>query len=191
MKASILLAAIIFILLAAAPALAQEAGSIAGIVTSANNAAVPDALVTLWTIEDGKMVEAAVPNNPQYTSNFSSPLPGAYAFTNVPPGVYNVTAIWNDYWYYNEVNLTGGTVTANIVIPEYIDVLNITAVTPLPTPKTYYTFVPVRVSSPLPKEAGCQRPLVLGLGGARLDLAGLVPYRVFECRHISALPHRL
>ncbi len=158
MKASGLLAAIIFILLAAAPSLAEETGSITGIVTSANNAAVPDALVTLWTIEDGVMVEAAVPNNPQYTSNFSSSLPGAYAFTNVPPGVYNVTAIWNDYWYYTEVNLTGGTVTANIVIPHYVDVLSIVVATPLPTPKTYYTYVPVRISSPLPKATTARSP---------------------------------
>jgi len=151
MKALGVLAAIIFILLAAAPALAEEYGSIAGIVTSANNAAVPDALVTLWAIEDGTAAQAAVPNNPQYTSNFSSTLPGAYAFTNVPPGKYNITAAWDGYWYYTEVNLTGGTATANIVIPEYIDVLNISAPTPLPTPRTYYTYVPVRISSPEPR----------------------------------------
>jgi hypothetical protein len=150
MKALGMLAAIIFILLAAAPALAEEYGSITGIVTSANNAAVPDALVTLWAIVDGTPVQAVVPNNPQYTSNFSTTLPGAYAFTNVPPGKYNITAAWNQYWYYAEVNLTGGTATANIVIPEYIDVLNISA--PLsPTPRTYYTYVPVRVSSPVPQ----------------------------------------
>ncbi len=151
MKALGMLAAIIFILLAAAPALAEEYGSITGIVTSANNAAVPDALVTLWAIVDGTTVQAVVPNNPQYTSNFSTTLPGAYTFTNVPPGKYNITAAWNQYWYYTEVNLTGGTATANIVIPEYIDVLNISAPTPLPTPRTYYTYVPVRVSSPVPQ----------------------------------------
>ncbi|WP_174590626.1 carboxypeptidase-like regulatory domain-containing protein [Methanocella conradii] len=143
------LVALLLIFIAAAPALAEEYGSISGIVTSANNAAVPDAVVTLWAILDGTPVFAAVPNNPQYTSNFSSTLPGAYTFTHVPVGRYNVTAAWGDYWYYTEVNLIGGTATANIVIPAYI---NVTALaTPLPTPKTYYTYVPVEVSSPLPQ----------------------------------------
>jgi hypothetical protein len=151
MKASGMLAAIILILLAAAPALAEEYGSITGIVTSANNAAVPDAVVTLWAIVDGTPVQAVVPNNPQYTSNFSTTLPGAYAFTSVPPGKYNITAARGQYLYYAEVNLTGGTATANIVIPENIDVLNISAPTPPPTPRTYYTYVPVRVSSPVPQ----------------------------------------
>lgn len=132
----------------AATAMAED-GAISGIVTSANNAAVPDAVVTLWAIVDGTPVFATVPNNPQYTSNLSSMLPGAYAFTGVPPGQYNVTAEWKGYWYYTEVNLTGGTATANIVIPVYI---NVTALsTPMPTPAFYYTYVPVEVSSPLPQ----------------------------------------
>lgn len=149
MKASGMLAAMIFILLASAPAFAEEYGSITGIVTSANNAAVPDAQVTLWAIVDGTPVQAVVPNNPQNTSNFSTALPGAYAFTSVPPGKYNVTAAWNQYSYYAGVNLTSGTATANIVIPEHIDVLNVSA--PAPTPRTYYTYVPVRISSPVPQ----------------------------------------
>lgn len=145
------LPAIVLVLLLAIPALAEDYGSITGIVTSANNAAVPDATVTLWAIVDGTPVLAVVTNNPQYTSNFSTSLPGAYAFTNVPPGKYNVTAMWNQYWYYTEVDLKGGTSTANIVIPQKIDVLALTSPTPVPTPKAYYTFVPVRVSSPVPQ----------------------------------------
>jgi hypothetical protein len=137
-----------FLPIFAATALAED-GSISGIVTSANNTAVPDAVVTLWAIVDGTPVLATVPNNPQYTSNFSSTLPGAYAFTGVPPGQYNVTAEWRGYWHYTAVNLTGGTATANIVIPAYI---NVTALsTPVPTPAFYYTYVPVEVSSPLPQ----------------------------------------
>lgn len=151
MKVPGIAAVILLILLSAAPAFAEEYGSITGIVTSANNAAVPDAVVTLWAIVDGTPALAVVPNNPQHTSNFTSTLPGAYAFTNVPPGKYNVTAAWDGYWYYTEVELKGGTATANIVIPEYINVSALTAPTPLPAPKTYYTYVPVRVSSPLPQ----------------------------------------
>lgn len=149
--------ALLFIL-ASAPALAQEYGSVTGIVTSANNAAVPGATVTLWAIVDGTPVLAVVPNNPQFTSNFSSSLPGMYTFTGVPPGRYNVTAAWGENWYYTKVNLTGGTATANVVIPEYIDVLAIKEPTPIPTPKTYYTFVPVRVSSPMPQATVARSP---------------------------------
>ena len=143
-------AVFLLLLFTSIPALAQEAGSITGIVTSANNAAIPDAVVTLWAVEDGTPVQAVVPDNPQYTSNFSTSLPGAYVFTGVPPGRYNVTAARGEYAYYTEVDLAGGTATANIVIPEYIDVRNISSPTPLPTPKTYYTYVPVRISSPVP-----------------------------------------
>jgi hypothetical protein len=143
--------AIFFLLLTAVPAFAQSSGSITGIVTSSNNAAVPGATVTLWAIVDNISAQAAISNNPQFTSNFSSSLPGTYAFTNVPPGRYNITASWGGHSFYNEVNLTGGTVTANVVIPEYIDVLAIKEATPIPTPKSYYTYVPVRVSSPLPQ----------------------------------------
>lgn len=145
-----MLAAIIFILLAVAPAFAEEYGSITGIVTSANNAAVPDAVVTLWAIVDGTPALSVAPNNPQYTSNFSSSVPGMYAFTNVPPGVYNITAEKGGHLFYTMIDLkSGGTATANIVIPEPIEAL--ATATPQPTPKTYYTYVPVRVSSPLPQ----------------------------------------
>jgi len=156
MKVPGIAAVVLLMFIASAPALAQEYGSITGMVTSANNAAVPDAIVTLWAIEDGNPAQAAVPGNPQYTANFSSALPGAYAFTNVPPGRYNVTAARGEYWYYTEVNLTGGTATANVVIPEYIDALNMS--TPLPTPKTYYTYVPLRISSPSPITARSPGP---------------------------------
>ncbi|HTY90032.1 MAG TPA: carboxypeptidase-like regulatory domain-containing protein [Methanocella sp.] len=157
MRLSAVAVAMLFVL-ATAPALAQEYGSITGIVTSANNAAVPGATVTLWAIEDGTPVFAVVPNNPQYTSNFSSSLPGAYAFTGVPPGTYNVTAEWNGSWFYTQVNLTSGTVTANIVIPVYVDVLSIRPPMAIPAPKTYYTFVPVRVSSPMPQPTTARSP---------------------------------
>ncbi|WP_128860090.1 carboxypeptidase-like regulatory domain-containing protein [Methanocella paludicola] len=151
-------AVILLFVLASAPAMAQEYGSVTGIVTSANNAAIPGATVTLWAIVDGVPVLAVVPNNPQYTSNFSSSLPGAYVFTGVQPGLYNVTAQWGESWFYAQVNLTGGTATANIVIPEYVDVLAIKEPTPVPTPKTYYTYVPVRVSSPLPQATAARSP---------------------------------
>ncbi len=152
------IAAAILLVIASAPAIAQEYGSITGIVTSANNQAVPGATVTLYAVLDGTDAFAAVPNNPQYTSDFSSSLPGAYTFTGVPPGTYNVTAWWNGSWFYSTVNLTGGTATANVVIPEYVDVLSIPSPTPIPTPKTYYTYVPVRLSSPLPPATAARSP---------------------------------
>ncbi len=155
---SLFIAVAILLVLAPASALAQDYGSVTGIVTSANNAAIPGATVTLWAIVDGVPVMAVVPNNPQYTSNFSSTLPGAYVFTSVPPGLYNVTAQWGESWFFTQVNLTGGTATANIVIPQYIDVLSIKEPTPVPTPKTYYTYVPVRVSSPLPQATAARSP---------------------------------
>jgi hypothetical protein len=151
MRTAATVTAVLFIILMVAPAIAEEYGSITGIVTSANNQAIPDAAVTLWAIENGTAAQAVVMNNPQYTSNFSSSLPGAYVFTNVPPGVYNITAVWGSDWFYTQVNLTGGTVTANIVIPVYTDVLSIYQPTPIPTPKTYYTYVPVRLASPPPQ----------------------------------------
>lgn len=162
--------ALLFIF-ASASAMAQEYGSITGIVTSANNAAIPGATVTLWALESGVPAQAIVPNNPQYTSNFSSTLPGAYVFTGVPPGLYNVTAQWGESWFYTQVNLTGGTATANIVIPQYIDVLSIKEPTPVPTPKTYYTYVPVRVSSPLPQATAARSP---GLGAIMAAIALLL-----------------
>jgi hypothetical protein len=166
MKVHGIAAIALLIFLASAQAFAQETGSITGIVTSANNAAVPGAIVTLWAVEDGTIVQAAVPNNPQYTSDLSTSLPGAYAFTGVPPGKYNVTAAWGQYWYYTEVNLTGGTATANIVIPEYINVAALTS--PVPTPRTYYTYVPVRISSPAPQATTARSP---GFGGLAVLLA--------------------
>jgi hypothetical protein len=156
----------LLIFIASAQSFAQETGSITGIVTSANNAAVPGAIVTLWAVEDGTMAQAAVPNNPQYTSDLSTSLPGAYTFTGVPPGKYNVTAAWGQYWYYTEVDLMGGTATANIVIPEYIDVLNFSA--PVPSPRTYYTYVPVRVSSPVPQATTARSP---GFGAVPILIA--------------------
>jgi hypothetical protein len=75
-----------------------------------------------------------------------------YAFTNVPPGLYNVTAEWQGDWYYTTVNLSNeGTVTANIVLPIYLNASDIATPTPQPTAVTYYTYVPVKISSPLPQ----------------------------------------
>jgi hypothetical protein len=150
--------AVAVLTLVAAPALAQEYGAITGIVTSANNAAVPDATVTLHAVVDGAEAQAVVVNNPQRTSNFSSSLPGAYVFIGVPYGKYNVTAMWDGRSYSTEVNLTGGTATANIVIPEYIDVMAIRQAMPVPTPRTYYTYVPVRLASPLPQATAAKSP---------------------------------
>ena len=144
------MAAVLLVILLAAPAFAQGNGSITGIVTAANNVAVPNATVTLWSIETGVPVYVPIPGNPQYSSDLSGSIPGMYAFTNVQPGIYNVTAQWNEYWFYTTVNFTGGTATANIVIPQSLDASLFATPTPEPTARTFYTFVPLKVSSPLP-----------------------------------------
>ena len=151
MKAVSVIALIMSAFFMIAPALAQT-GSITGMVTSANNAAVPDAVVTLWSIDSGSPVFVPMPNNPQLTSNFTTPLPGMYAFTDIPSGLYNVTAQWQDEWYFTTVDLTaGGTATANIVIPVYLNASDLATPTPQPSTVTYYTYVPVKISSPMPQ----------------------------------------
>jgi hypothetical protein len=128
------------LLFAIVPAAAQT-GIITGMVTSGNNAAVPDATVTLTSVENGSAV-GFVPNNPQQTSNISSSLPGTYTFTDVPYGTYYVIAQKDGYSYFTTIEVKAGTATANIVIPEYVAPAT---ATPQPA-RQRYTYVPVKIA---------------------------------------------
>jgi len=144
------LLAVVCLLFAIVPA-AAETGIITGMVTSANNAAVPDATVTLTSIDNGSAVDF-VSNNPQLTSNFSSSLPGTYTFTDVPYGTYYVIAEKDGYSFYTTVDVKAGTSTANIVISNYTAP---ETVTPQPT-RQRYTYVPVKIA-PAPAQTSISR----------------------------------
>lgn len=172
-----MLVAILLMPVAIAPAMAQQYGSISGIVTSANNANVPDAVVTLWSAEGSSPTLAYVPHNPQNTTDYSSPTPGMYTFTYVPPGTYNVTAMKDGNWFYTTVNMTGGTVTANIVIPYYLEMAT---PTPTPAPRAQYTYVPINISSPLPRATTRSPGLTTAMALLSMLLAVLVRKRLVK-----------
>ena len=142
--------AVVWIIFAIVPVTA-EMGSITGMVTSGNNAAVPDATVTLMDVENGSAVDF-VQNNPQQTSNFSSSLPGTYTFNDVPYGTYYVLAQKDGYSFYATIDVKAGTSTANIVIPDYTAP---ETVTPEPA-RQRYTYVPVKIA-PAPAQATTSR----------------------------------
>lgn len=168
---SLAVVAIVLLLIAIAPAAAQT-GIVTGMVTSANNAAVPDATVTLSYADDNVAVD--VPNNPQFTTNYSSAIPGMYTFINVPYGRYNVTAEKDGYSFYATINVTSGTATANVVIPENITVAMATS-TPQPYTR-YYTYVPVKVTSAPPQATTTRSPgfdMIASLGAFLVCLVAI------------------
>ena len=142
------LLAVVYLLFAIVPA-AAETGIITGMVTSGNNAAIPDATVTLMDAENGSAIDF-VQNNPQLTSNFSGSLPGTYTFTDVPSGTYYILAEKDGYSFYTTIEVKTGTVTANIVIPDYTVSTTGTA-TPQPA-RQRYTYVPVKIA-PAPAQS--------------------------------------
>ena len=146
------LLAVVCLLFAIVPA-AAETGIITGMVTSGNNAAIPDATVTLMDAENGSAVDFVL-NNPQQTSDFSSSLPGTYTFTDVPYGTYYILAEKDGYSFYTTIEVKAGTATANIVIPDYTVSATETA-TPQPA-RQRYTYVPVKIA-PSPAQAAISR----------------------------------
>ncbi len=127
------------------PEYPQATGTITGIVmSSVGSHAVPDAVVTLYD-ESGNL--APVPDNPQQSSSGIGNNAGIYMFYDVPPGVYNVTAEKGGIVFFAIVDVSTGTATANVVLPEYVETEP--AYRPpeeiAPPPKPYFTYVPVKV----------------------------------------------
>ncbi len=117
-------------------------GTITGIVlSSVGSHAVPDAVVTLYD-EYGNL--APVPDNPQQSSSGIGNNAGIYTFYDVPYGIYNVTAEKGGILFFAIADVSGGTATANIVLPEYVE-SEPAYQEPTPVPRPYFTFVPIKV----------------------------------------------
>ncbi|HMK46719.1 MAG TPA: PGF-CTERM sorting domain-containing protein [Methanocella sp.] len=106
-------------------------GTISGMVTDKNKNGIPNAKVELWnanyangTWEKQSLVKS--PENPQYTvSRPEIAAIGTYTYYRIPAGIYNVTATVNDsvgnqHIWFAIVNLTEGTATNNIALPDYV-----------------------------------------------------------------------
>lgn len=155
--------------LMASPALARDGGAVTGMVLAGgNNAAVPDAVVTLWEVdsEGSNIAIAPIPNNPQYTSNLSSTVVGVYTFFDVPYGTYNITVDKGGRSFFARVYVTSGTTTANIVLPEYNETATLSETSP--EPSVYYTYVPVTIATTSPGPAALESP---GFDGITLIIA--------------------
>ena len=127
------------------PEYPQPAGTITGIVlSSVGSHAVPDAVVTLYD-EYGNL--APVPENPQQSSSGIGNNAGVYTFFDVPYGIYNVTAEKGGILFFAIVDVSGGTATANIVLPEYVETEPAYQpdLGPSPLSRPYFTYVPIKV----------------------------------------------
>ena len=104
-------------------------GTISGLVTDRNHNGVPNATVKLWRTsinESGTWSTTLYPSpeNPQQTvSNPDVAAVGTYMYPRIPSGIYNVTAektdaLGNNHIGFAIVNLTVGTATKNIAIPD-------------------------------------------------------------------------
>ncbi|WP_230741419.1 carboxypeptidase-like regulatory domain-containing protein [Methanooceanicella nereidis] len=156
-------------------------GSISGMVTSGDNAAIPDATVALWMM-DGDVITGLleIEDNPQYTTNQTSPVVGLYSFFNVPSGVYNITAEKDGYWFFTEAVVTEGTTTANIVIPEYVASEYPAGLGPYEPPeRQYFTYVPVIINRtpPEPTITRTSGPDILAFAIAMLFALSIVRKR--------------
>ncbi|WP_424359352.1 PGF-CTERM sorting domain-containing protein [Methanocella sp. MCL-LM] len=141
-------------------------GTISGMVTDKNKNGIPNATVKLWTtkwandtLENQKLVKS--PENPQYTvSRPEIAAIGTYTYYRVPSGVYNLTAekadsSGNVHMWFAWVNLTVGTATNNVALPDYV-VPTVATATPTavvtPTATATATAVPV-TPTPTPTPA--------------------------------------
>ncbi|MGA9140082.1 MAG: carboxypeptidase-like regulatory domain-containing protein [Methanocella sp.] len=109
-------------------------GTVSGFVTDKNQNGVPYAKMTLWQWKwEGQPNEVMLrsPDNPQWTNDGRTATIGTYTFTYVPAGLYNLTAEKDGHEYFAMVNVTAGTYTANVVLPDYVYIV---PVTPTPTP---------------------------------------------------------
>ncbi|HEY3274444.1 MAG TPA: carboxypeptidase-like regulatory domain-containing protein [Methanocella sp.] len=140
-------------------------GAITGVILSSSGShAVPNANVVLYD-ESGNLVN--VPENPQLSSNGTGNNGGSYMFYDVPYGIYNVTAEKGGVEFFAVVNLSSGTATANVVLPEYVETEPAYA-EPLPpealapTPKPLRYFLPITVGK-MPEPGPSNESLPYGL----------------------------
>ena len=123
-------------------------GTISGMVTDKNKNGIPNATVKLWTTKWANETYEAVklvksPENPQYTvSRPEIAAIGTYTYYRVPSGIYNLTAekadsSGNVHMWFAIVNLTVGTATNNVALPDYVVPSEVVTATPsagTPTP---------------------------------------------------------
>jgi|AGTN01.3.fsa_nt_gi hypothetical protein len=106
-------------------------GYINGLVTDMNKNGMPNVTVTLWEVRldnaTGNYVNvglADVERNPQVSwGEQDGNATGDYLFINVPLGTYNLTAEKDGHMASSLVNVTRGTTTMNLALPElvYVD----------------------------------------------------------------------
>ena len=141
-------------------------GTISGMVTDKNKNGVPNATVKLWrttTNDSGIWSTTLYPSyeNPQQTvSRPEIAAIGTYTYYRIPSGIYNVTAektdaSGNNHVWFAIVNLTVGTATNNVAIPDLVistppvtgtPTVTVTAAPSTPTP----TPTPTPTSTPTP-----------------------------------------
>ena len=139
-------------------------GTISGMVTDKNKNGVPNATVKLWrtTSNDTGVWSTTLypsPENPQQTvSNPNVAAIGTYTYYRIPSGIYNVTAEKADasgtnHIWFAIVNLTVGTATNNVAIPDLVvsppSTPTPTAATPTTSPVTV-TPTPSPTPTPTP-----------------------------------------
>jgi hypothetical protein len=140
-------------------------GAITGVIlSSAGSHAVPNANVALYD-EDGNLVD--IPDNPQLSSNGTGNNGGVYTFYDVPYGRYTVSADKEGVEFFAVVNLTTGTATANVVLPEYVESEPAyrepePPEVPTPTPRPLRYFIPITVGK-MPAAGAPQDNLPYGL----------------------------
>jgi hypothetical protein len=140
-------------------------GTITGmILSSAGSHAVPNANVELYDKYDNL---AAVPDNPQLSSNGTGNNGGVYMFYDVPYGHYIVKAEKGGVEFFAVVNLSSGTATANVVLPEYVETEPAyqepgPPAVPTPAPRPLRYFLPITVGK-MPAASAQEESLPLGL----------------------------
>jgi len=141
-------------------------GTISGMVTDKNKNGIPNAMVQLWnvqyangTYENQNLVKS--PENPQYTvSRAEIAAIGTYTYYRIPSGIYNLTASVNDsagntHTWFAWVNLTVGTATNNVALPDYVvPVIN----TPTPVAVVSQVATPSAVVSVTPAASPSSTP---------------------------------
>lgn len=111
-KAFSIIAISIFLCIACQVATAQSSGAssvtIHGYVMDANNRAVPDATVNLFS-------EGASPVAPTMTTKTDAS--GYYTFSNLSPGNYSIDASRDYYVYTTTAGMSGGDHSVNLTLP--------------------------------------------------------------------------